>query len=83
MPRNEKPGWYHCNRYSADSACEYCGSIIRHEPWCIRQDSANPKTEQLLLDGTHLTQADHLILHALGVTWTATGTATGARPSFA
>jgi hypothetical protein len=29
---------YHSNRYTADSACEHCGGVIRHQNWCITRD---------------------------------------------
>ncbi len=70
MQPYEPPGWYHSHRYSADSACEHCGGIIRHQPWCVRRNAtvsyayAAVRTSQLTLE-------DQLILHALGVSWTA------------
>ena len=30
----------HSNQYSADSACEFCDGVIRHEPWCITQNAS-------------------------------------------
>jgi hypothetical protein len=67
----EQSRWYHCNRYSADSACEYCGGVIRHEPWCVRRNRAVSYAYAAARNATELTLEDQLILHALGVTWTA------------
>lgn len=61
--------WFHSNRYCAKAACEHCGGVVRHEPWCI---SANPVVyyaHQIVLDSNKLTLADALVLHALGVAW--------------
>jgi hypothetical protein len=39
LDKNQVPS-FHRNRYSADSACEHCEGIIRHEPWGISIDPA-------------------------------------------
>jgi hypothetical protein len=67
---NPGPGvWFHSNRYSADSACEHCGGVVRHEPWCITVDSLVYYAYQIVADPTRLTIGDALILHSLGVIW--------------
>ena len=35
MPAQEAASWRHSNKYSAQSACEHCEGVVRHEPWCI------------------------------------------------
>ena len=35
MPVQSQFPLSHSNQYSADSACEHCDGVIRHEPWCI------------------------------------------------
>jgi len=71
MPtRNEFP-LLHSNKYSADLACGCCDGVIRHEPWCITQNAIVRYAYQAIIDPSHLSLADHLILHALGVAWTA------------
>ncbi len=65
----EQPRWYHCNQYSADSACEHCGGVIRHEPWCVRRNTAVSYAYAAARNNAELTLEDQLILHALGVTW--------------
>lgn len=61
---------HHSNRYSADSACEHCDGIVRHEPWCITLSPAILYAYEAVLDARKLTLGDQLILHALGVAWT-------------
>jgi len=63
--------WYHCNRYSADSACKHCGGVVRHEPWCITRNPRVLYSYQVIADPAQLTLHDQLILHALGVAWSA------------
>lgn len=61
--------WYHSNQYSAKSACEHCGGVVRHEKWCITCDPEVQYAYEVVLDHEKLTLADRLILHALGVVW--------------
>jgi hypothetical protein len=61
--------WFHSNRYSAQSACEHCGGVVRHESWCITIDPVVYYAYQIVLDPSKLTLADALMLHALGVAW--------------
>ncbi len=60
---------YHCNRYSAQAACEHCEGIIRHEPWCITRDQLVYYAYQIVADPSALTLGDSLILHSLGAVW--------------
>lgn len=69
MPNNSATTWFHSNRYNAQSACEHCGGIIRHEHWCVSVDPAVDYAYQILADPAKLTVGDTLILHSLGVTW--------------
>jgi hypothetical protein len=59
----------HSNRYSADSACEHCEGVVRHEAWCITVSSIVLYAYQAALDANKLSMGDQLILHALGVVW--------------
>jgi hypothetical protein len=61
--------WYHTNRYSAQSACEHCQGIVRHERWCITLDPNVQYAYGVVLEPEKLTLLDRLILHALGVAW--------------
>jgi hypothetical protein len=63
-------GIFHSNRYSADSTCEHCSGVIRHESWCITPNSLVLYAYEAVLDPEKLTLEDQLILHALGVRWT-------------
>ncbi len=65
--------WYHSNRYCAQAACEHCGGIVRHEPWCITIDPVVSYAYEIVLDPGKLTLADTLILHSLGVVWGSSG----------
>lgn len=69
MGSNNLVTFIHSNRYSADSACEHCEGVVRHEAWCITVSSIVLYAYQVALDATKLTIGDQLILHALGVVW--------------
>ena len=58
------------NQYSAESACGHCDGVIRHEPWCITQNTSVQYAYQAVSDRGQLSPGDHLILHALGAAWT-------------
>jgi len=74
MPlQNEVPLIY-SNKYSKYSACGHCDGVIRHEPWCLTQNDRIRYAYQAIIDPAHLSIEDQLILHALGVVWTAKGT---------
>lgn len=62
-------GWYHSNQYHAESACEHCGGIVRHERWCVTRDATVRYAFGAVLDPEKLMLSDALILHALGVAW--------------
>jgi hypothetical protein len=61
----------HSNKYSAESACVHCQGVVRHEFWCATQSSNVHYAFQAVLDSNQLSLGDELILHALGVAWTA------------
>jgi len=69
MLTNPAASWYHSNQYSAQSACEHCGGVVRHEPWCITCDALVQYAYSVVLDAEKLTLRDRLILHALGASW--------------
>jgi hypothetical protein len=69
MPITDRPTWYHSNTYTADSACEHCEGIIRHENWCITKNEAVTYAYEAVLDAGKLSLGDRIILHALGVLW--------------
>ena len=60
---------YHSNRHNAQAACQHCGGIVRHEPWCIKVDPVVSYAYQIVADPSNLTAGDALILHSLGVVW--------------
>ncbi len=61
--------WYHRNRYSADSACDHCGGIIRHERWCACENAAISYAFRAVIAPAELNEEDQIALHALGVAW--------------
>lgn len=69
MFANPAASWYHSNQYAAQSACQHCGGVVRHERWCITCDPLVQYAYQAVLEPDKLTLADKLILHALGVVW--------------
>jgi hypothetical protein len=70
MPVAEVKKWYHSNQYSADSKCEHCGGVVRHEDWCATQNPLVAYAYMTAADAAPISEQDGLILHALGVTWT-------------
>lgn len=69
MFANPTASWYPKNQNSK-SACEHCGGVARHEPWCITCDALVQYAYGVVLEPEKLTLLDRLILHALGVVWT-------------
>jgi hypothetical protein len=63
------PGWYHCNRYDAQSVCEHCEGVVRHARWCITRDPNVRYAFEVILDPAKLSPVDVFILHSLGVVW--------------
>jgi hypothetical protein len=62
---------FHSNRYHAEATCEHGSGVIRHESWCITRNSLVYYAYETVLDPEKLPLEDRLILHALGVSWTA------------
>ncbi len=60
---------FHSNHYTAQSACEHCQGIIRHERWCITVDRTVYYAYEIITDANKLTVGDAIILHSLGVLW--------------
>ena len=73
MPVENQVAFHHGNRYSAESACVCCDGVIRHEFWCATQNAVVRYAFQAVSDAKHLNLRDELILHGLGVAWTAEG----------
>ena len=69
MVTQSKAVWHHSNKYSADTACEHCDGVVRHEPWCITRSPEVLYAYGAVLQAERLTEGDKLILHALGVAW--------------
>ena len=69
MPAKPAAFLYHSDQYSAQSACEHCGGIVRHERWCITCDAGVQYAYGAVLDPEKLTLCDRLSLHALGASW--------------
>lgn len=70
MPTTNAKAWFVSNQYSAESACEHCAGVIRHEPWCVTRSADVIYAYRAVLDASTLSQGDVLTLHALGVQWT-------------
>jgi hypothetical protein len=69
MSNKNETVWYVSNRYNAQTACEHCGGIVRHESWCITRDPVVYYAYQIVDDPRELTLQDSLIVHSLGVVW--------------
>lgn len=61
--------WRHSNQYSAEAACEHCEGIVRHTDWCITQNANVIYAFGASVDAAIMLEADHIILHGMGVTW--------------
>lgn len=61
--------WTHSNRYHAASACVNCEGIIRHENWCAAVNTNTEYAFLSILEPAVMLEADHIILHGLGVRW--------------
>ena len=64
------PARFHSNRYNAQSACEHCSGVIRHESWCITVNPVVYYAFEAVLDAGKLSVGDVLALRSLGVLWT-------------
>ena len=71
MPVTQSHAWFDSNQYSSAVACEYCHGNPSHEPWCVTQNLRVLQAWQPVLDPSKLSFQDQLILHALGVAWSA------------
>jgi len=69
MPVAETKRWYHSNQYSANSKCEHCAGVVRHETWCATHNPTVAYAYMTATGAAPLSEQDILILHALGVTW--------------
>jgi hypothetical protein len=70
MPVQDHLPSSHSDQQGTASACAHCEGVIRHEHWCITQNASVQYAYQALSDPGQLSPGDHLILHALGATWT-------------
>lgn len=60
---------FHSNRYTANSACEHCGGVVRHQNWCITRDPLVFYAHEAVLHPAKLTAEDALRLHGMGAAW--------------
>lgn len=61
---HNNPASYHSNRYDAQSACQYCEGVIRHERWCLAQNPAVRYACEIVVYPEKLTIGDAIILHS-------------------
>jgi len=69
MFANPAASWYHSPRYNAETGCEHCGGIVRHERWCITRDPLVRYAYEVVQEPDRLSFADRLALHGMGVSW--------------
>lgn len=69
MSAAQSSPWFHSNRYTEESVCEFCGGVIRHEFWCVTRNPQVMAAWEAVDNPSKLDLHDHLILHALGVAW--------------
>jgi hypothetical protein len=63
--------WRVSNQYCAANACEICNGIVRHEDWCCTLNANTLYAFGCSVDPMLMVEADHIILHGLGVRWNA------------
>ena len=68
MPQ-DNPVTNHSNRYHAQSACQQCDGILRHERWCLTVNPAIYYAYEIVVYPEKVTREDSIILHSLGVLW--------------
>lgn len=54
-----------------DLTCARCGGMVLCEPWCQSVNASVRYAHDAVLHPSHLSFGDRIILHALGVCWTA------------
>ena len=62
---------YYVSTHQAPAPCEHCRRVIRHERWCIMVNRNVYYAYLVVAEADKLTLVDELILHSLGVRWTA------------
>jgi hypothetical protein len=71
MPAQDQLPWSDSNQYNADSACVHCEGVLLHESWCPAENVNALYAYRAVSQPDLLSLGDQLILHALGVAWTA------------
>lgn len=71
MPGSQPTKSYYRTLYGTQSVCRYCAGVVRHERWCPTRNPQVAYAYQVVADPSRLSLRDQLILHALGVSWTA------------
>jgi hypothetical protein len=61
-------GWI--DQSDRDLSCARCGGIVLCESWCESVNACVRYAHDAVLNPTHLSLGDRMILHALGVRWT-------------
>lgn len=61
--------WHQTTGPVVKNACPHCGSVQRHEPWCVTTNVSVRYAYAIVLASSLLTPGDVLILHSLGVIW--------------
>ena len=70
MPQDRRTVYYATSRYTP-VPCEHCRRAVRHERWCIMINRNVYYAYLIVSEPDKLTLLDELILHSLGVSWTA------------
>lgn len=62
-------GIYHSNQYCASNACEHCGEIVKHAPWCLTENLRVYYAYEIVVDSRALTEPDLTFLKVMHVAW--------------
>ena len=81
MRPNDELRWYRRYRQSHETVCKYCEGSHRHRRWCPTQNTVVSYAYAVASGAARLTLQDELILHGLGVAWTANDSATKKPPA--
>lgn len=63
--------WRVSNQYHAGAECKTCEQMVRHADWCPVVNPTTLYAFECIVDPHLMVEADHILLHGLGVTWNA------------
>ena len=71
MAVRKKTRWWQSRLADEDWTCARCGGVVLCMPWCESVNARVNYAHDAVRHPSHLSMGDRLILHALGVRWSA------------